>query len=165
MSERKFEKAVFIDRDGVVNHDPGDYTTHVNQFDILPDVLENLKQLWDAGYGLIVITNQAGISKGLYTESDLTAIHNYLQGSCNKLGFAIDAFYHCPHHPEYFGRCLCRKPGSLMVEKALHRFNLKPENCIMIGDKPRDMEAAAGAGVKGVLVETNHGIKASMVQI
>lgn len=163
MSQRKFEKAVFIDRDGVINRDPGDYTCSIEEFEILPGVLENLKLLWDHGYGLIVITNQAGIAKKLYTESDLDAMHLYLQGECNLKGFAIDAFYHCPHHPDFTGKCLCRKPGSLMIEKALHRYKLDPASCVMVGDKQRDMDAAANAGVKGILVDTNKGITAEMI--
>jgi len=158
MSERKFEKAIFLDRDGVINADPGNYTCSVEEFDILPNTLERLKNFYDLGYGLIVITNQGGMAKGLFTESDVYAMHQYLQGECVLRGFSIDAFYFCTHYPVFTGKCLCRKPGSLMVEKALHHFQLKPENCVMIGDKQRDMDAAAGAGVKGLLVETNAGI-------
>jgi D-glycero-D-manno-heptose 1,7-bisphosphate phosphatase len=163
MWERKFERAIFIDRDGVINYDPGKYTCNIDEFEILENTLTSLKSFWDAGYGLIVITNQAGIAKGLYTESDLRAMHGYLQGECNLRGFAIDAFYHCPHHPDFTGKCLCRKPGSLMLEKGLHHFQLKPENCVMFGDKERDMEAAAAVGIKGIQIPTNKGIHTGMV--
>lgn len=158
IASRNFEKAVFLDRDGVINHDVGNYTTSLKEFEVLPGVLDILKKWFDQGYGLIVITNQGGIDKGLFTEDTVTAMHQYLQGLCNLNGFAIDAFYYCIHHPEASGKCLCRKPGSLLVEKALHRFGLKPENCFMIGDRERDVEAAAGAGVKGMLTEQNRGI-------
>lgn len=151
------QKAVFIDRDGVINYDPGDYTTSVNDFQIISGVLTQLKAWKDAGYLLIVITNQAGIAKKLYSEEDLLAIHQYLQGQCILNGFALDAVYHCPHHEEFTGKCLCRKPGSLLIQKALHRFNLNAAECIMFGDKSRDLQAAADAGVKGLLVETNSG--------
>jgi D-glycero-D-manno-heptose 1,7-bisphosphate phosphatase len=163
--DRQFEKAIFLDRDGVLNHDPGDYTTTVADFEILPNVLETLKTWWDLGYGFIVITNQAGIDKGLYSFETVDAIHTYFQGSCVMKGFAIDAFYFCPHHPEYSGKCLCRKPGSLMIEKALHRFNLNPKNCLMIGDKERDIEAARRAGVKGCLIDTNAGLHAGIIDM
>jgi D-glycero-D-manno-heptose 1,7-bisphosphate phosphatase len=158
-SSRHFEKAIFLDRDGVINHDPGDYTTSLSEFDVLPGTIETLKKWFDEGYGLIVITNQGGIDKDLYTEDTVTAMHQYLQGLCNLEGFAIDAFYYCVHHPEISGKCLCRKPGSLMVEKALHRFRLQPKNCVMIGDRERDVLAAEGAGVKGIQIDVNTGLQ------
>lgn len=157
-SSRHFEKAVFLDRDGVINHDPGDYTTSLNEFEILPGTIEILKKWFDEGYGLIVITNQGGIDRDLYTEDTVIAMHQYLQGMCNLQGFAIDAFYYCVHHPLKTGNCLCRKPGSLMVEKALHKFNLMPQNCVMIGDRERDVQAAEGAGVRGIQIEINTGL-------
>ena len=157
-SSRHFEKAVFLDRDGVINHDPDNYTTSLQEFDVLPGNISVMKHWYDLGYGLIIITNQGGIDKDLYNESAVTAMHQYLQGLCNKAGFAIDAFYYCMHHPDFSGKCLCRKPGSLMVEKALHRFSLNPKNCVMIGDRDRDVLAAEGAGVRGILVEVNAGL-------
>ncbi len=157
-SARQFEKAVFLDRDGVINHDPGDYTTSLEEFEILPDTIETLKRWFDEGYGLIVITNQGGLDRDLYKEDDVIAMHQYLQGMCNLQGFAIDAFYYCVHHPLFTGKCLCRKPGSLMVQKALHKFNLRPEKCVMIGDRERDVEAAEGAGMRGILIEVNTGL-------
>lgn len=165
MQKAKWEKAVFLDRDGVINYDSGTYTFKIDGFAILPGVLECLAQWKSEGFGLMVFTNQAGISKSLYSKSDVDALHQYLQGMCNLHGFAIDAFYFCPHHEDYSGKCLCRKPGSLMLEKALHAFALKPENCVMIGDKPRDVDAAAKAGVKGVLIETNAGLNPNLVAL
>jgi D-glycero-D-manno-heptose 1,7-bisphosphate phosphatase len=158
-SSRHFEKAIFLDRDGVINHDPGNYTTSLAEFEVLPETIETLKKWFDEGYGLVVITNQGGLDKDLYDENAVIAMHQYLQGLCNLQGFAVDAFYYCVHHPEISGKCLCRKPGSLMVEKALHRFNLKPENCVMIGDRERDVMAAQGAGVRGIQITVNSGLK------
>ena len=149
------KKALFLDRDGVINHDPGDYTKSLAEFTVLPGVIETLKVWHDAGYLLIVVTNQAGIDKGLYTEETVHGIHQYVQGLCVQAGFSIVQFYFCPHHPDFSGRCLCRKPGSLMVEKGLHKFDLDPSQCLIIGDKQRDLDAAAAAGVGGVLIETN----------
>lgn len=153
MAGRFFEKAIFLDRDGVINHDPGRYTTSLEEFTLLPGILEKMHQWYQEGYGLVVITNQGGIAKGLYGMQEVESMHQWLQGECIKRGFAIDAFYYCPHHPDFTGNCLCRKPGSLMVEKALHAFRLKPENCLMIGDKQRDLDAAAGAGVRGQMFD------------
>jgi D-glycero-D-manno-heptose 1,7-bisphosphate phosphatase len=86
-------KAIFLDRDGVINHDPGDYTTSLEDFVILPNVLETLKKWYDAGYKLIVITNQGGLAKGLYSEDEVHAMHQYFQGECVFRGFEIEAFY------------------------------------------------------------------------
>jgi len=148
-------KALFLDRDGVINHDPGDYTTNLEDFVILPYVLETLKKWYDAGYKLIVITNQGGLAKKLYTEHEVHAMHQYLQGECVFRGFEIEAFYYCSHHEAHNGKCLCRKPGSLMVERALHRFKINPELSLMIGDRDRDVACANGAGVRGIKIETN----------
>jgi D-glycero-D-manno-heptose 1,7-bisphosphate phosphatase len=147
-------RAVFLDRDGVLNHDPGDYTCSLDDFEVLPGVISHLKRLHKAGWKLIVITNQGGIGKGRYTAREVEAMHDYLQGLCILEGFRIDDFYFCPHHPD-FSACLCRKPGSLMIEKALAKHQLDASLSVMIGDKDRDIAAAAGAGVRGILIATN----------
>jgi D-glycero-D-manno-heptose 1,7-bisphosphate phosphatase len=148
-------KALFLDRDGVINFDPGDYTKSLAEFELLPHFLEHAKTWYDSGYLLIVITNQGGIAKGLYSAQAVQAMHQYLQGKCIEAGFRIAAFYFCPHHENYSGRCLCRKPGSLMVEKALHKFRLDPKQCYFIGDKERDMHCAEMAEVKGIKINEN----------
>ncbi len=151
-------KAVFLDRDGVINHDPGDYTQSVADFHILPQFLDRAKVWYDLGFSLVVITNQGGIAKGLYDAAEVEAMHQYLQGKCIEAGFRIHAFYYCPHHEAYSGKCLCRKPGSLMVEKALHTYNIEASQSIFFGDKKRDIECALSAGVKGVQIEVNGAI-------
>lgn len=148
------KKAIFLDRDGVINRERGDYTWRWQDFEILPGVVEGLKSLQDKGYLLIVITNQAGIAKNLYTKEDVESLHNQLSQELTKSGVELTEIYYCPHHTD-FGKCLCRKPGSLLVEKAIARFNVDAKTSIFIGDKPRDIEAAERAGVKGVLVEAN----------
>ena len=152
------QKILFLDRDGIINHDPGDYTKSIDEFSILSGFLESAKTWYDQGFTLVVITNQAGIDKGLYTAYDVDAIHQYLQGRCIQSGFRIESFYYCPHHPDFNGKCLCRKPGSLMIEKALHQLKGDPNESIMFGDKERDIEAANRAGVRGILRQTNEGL-------
>lgn len=147
-------KAVFLDRDGVINHDPGDYTRSIEEFTLLPTVLPALKKLHDAGYLLILITNQGGIAKGLYTHDDVKVIHDSFLASCRQAEAPITAIYYSPHHENY-SKSLSRKPGSLMVERAVARYDIDPDQSFMIGDKQRDLDAAAGAGVKGVLIPTN----------
>lgn len=148
-------KAILLDRDGIINHDPGDYTKSVEEFHILPTVLDALKQWKSAGYKLILITNQGGIAKGRYGHREVSEIHAVLQSACEAVGAPLDDIFYSPHHPDY-GASLSRKPGSLMVEKALAKHRLDPDACWMFGDKVRDIECALGAGVRhGVLVEPN----------
>ncbi|UOQ65075.1 D-glycero-alpha-D-manno-heptose-1,7-bisphosphate 7-phosphatase [Hymenobacter volaticus] len=141
-------KAVFLDRDGVLNHEIGDYVWQPDKFVVMEGVPESLAQLKRAGYYLIVVTNQAGIAKGLYTAADVQACHAKLQAVCGNL---LDALYFAPAHPSV-SESLLRKPDSLMLEKALARFHLDPAQCWMVGDRYRDMEAGKKAGVHSILV-------------
>jgi D-glycero-D-manno-heptose 1,7-bisphosphate phosphatase len=147
-------KAVFLDRDGVVNRELGDYILRYEEFEILPELIPFLYEVKQRGYKVIIITNQAGIAKGLYDHKLVDACHSFLIEELAGHGLQLDEIYYCPHHPD-FGNCLCRKPKSLLIEKALARFDLDPTASLMIGDKPRDVEAANGAGVRGFLVPPN----------
>ncbi|MBD2754924.1 D-glycero-alpha-D-manno-heptose-1,7-bisphosphate 7-phosphatase [Spirosoma validum] len=142
-------KCIFLDRDGVLNEDRTDYVYRVEDF-IIPDgVPEALRSLKDAGYLLIVITNQAGIAKGLYTREDVMTCYNYLQERCDQV---IDDIYYCPHHPNYDSESLTRKPGSLLLEKAIAKYNIEPDESWMIGDALRDMQAGRRVGVRTVRI-------------
>ena len=147
-------KAVFLDRDGVINHDPGDYTKHLSEFTLLPTALEAMRALHDAGYLLILITNQGGIAKGLYTHDDVAEIHAYLLSKCDENGIAITNIFYSPHHDAY-GKSLTRKPGSLMIERALARYDIDASQSVIIGDKQRDLDSGAKASVDGILIPTN----------
>lgn len=147
-------KALFLDRDGVINHDPGDYTCSLSEFHILPTVIEALKLAQHRGYKIILITNQGGIAKGLYTHQDVHEIHTYFKQKCKEEGVVINGIFYSPHHPD-FGNSLTRKPKSLMMERAIHRFEIDIEHSIMIGDKQRDIDCAQHVGVRGILVPTN----------
>jgi D-glycero-D-manno-heptose 1,7-bisphosphate phosphatase len=148
------KKAVFLDRDGVINEDRGQYTFRPEDFRLLDGALDALLEMQRRGFRLVVISNQAGIARGLYTHADAQRLNRLLVEEAGARGVVIDEVYYCPHYTE-IGRCLCRKPGSLLVEKALARFGLDAEASYFVGDQPRDMEAAAGAGVRGLLLETN----------
>ena len=150
----KKQKAIFLDRDGVINFDPGDYTTSLEEFHILPGVFDALKKWQDEGYLLIVITNQAGIAKKLYTIDTLNSIHFYLKNECAKNGILITEIYYCPHHP-LTGNCICRKPESLLIEKAIARFNIEKSESYFIGDKERDVACGNAAGVNTILIPIN----------
>ncbi|TGE27897.1 D-glycero-alpha-D-manno-heptose-1,7-bisphosphate 7-phosphatase [Hymenobacter metallicola] len=142
------EKAVFLDRDGVLNHEIGHYVWRLDDFVIADGVPESLARLKAAGYRLIVVTNQAGIAKGLYTAREVQACHQKLQQACNN---AIDALYFASGHPSV-SESLMRKPDSLMLEKALARFQIDPAQSWMVGDRLRDLHAGAKVGVRGILV-------------
>lgn len=147
------KRCVFLDRDGVLNEDRADYVYRVEDF-IIPDgVPEALRLLKEAGYLLIVITNQAGIAKGLYTRDDVMTCYNYLQEQCGHL---IDDIYYSPHHPRYNSESLTRKPDSLLLEKAIAKYNIVPEDSWMIGDAPRDMQAGKRVGVRTVRIVHNN---------
>lgn len=141
-------RAVFLDRDGVLNRERGDYTWRVEDFEVLPDVPDALKALHAAGYRLIVITNQAGVAKGLYGLADVAACHQKLQAA---VGGLIDAFYVAPTYPAV-SESLSRKPGSLLLEKAIARFQLDPAQCWLVGDRGRDIAAAHRVGVRAIRV-------------
>lgn len=146
--------AIFLDRDGVINHDPGDYTKHVGEFHLLPTVLEALRALKKKGFEFVVITNQGGIAKGLYAHEDVAEIHRELDRVCAANGTPLLGTFYSPHHPD-FGESLSRKPGSLMVERACARFGIDPARSWMVGDKERDLEAGRGAGVRGWRIPVN----------
>ncbi len=150
-------KAVFLDRDGVINRELGHYCEKVDDFEILEDVGCAIKVLKEAGFLVIVISNQGGIAKGLYTEADVNAMHKKFRDYLIEYGTDIDDFYFCPHH-DSISKCLCRKPNSLMIEKAMSVYDINPALSYMIGDGKRDIEAAERAGVKGILIEPNSGI-------
>lgn len=150
-------KTVFLDRDGVVNFEPGHYTTNVDDFIINKGIVESVKLLNDNGFLVIVISNQGGIAKGLYAEKDVLEMHDKLCQELSKDSAKIDDFYFCPHH-DSISKCLCRKPQSLLLEKAIAVYNVDVEKSVMIGDSPRDIEAAKKCGVKGVLIKSNQNI-------
>lgn len=147
-------KAIFLDRDGIVNREIGNYIMRFEEFEILPSLIPFMKEAHRRGYRFILITNQAGIAKGLYDSSLVERCHQFLLEKLANHQLGFDEIYYCPHFPEY-GACLCRKPGSLLLEKSIARFKLNPADCIMIGDRERDIEAAAGAGVRGFLLPSN----------
>jgi len=150
-------KAVFLDRDGVINVERG-YTHRIEDFVILPDLVENLKLYLSKGYLLVVVSNQSGVAKGLYTQADVETIHSFLTNELTKHDIHLSEIYYCIHHPDV-SKCICRKPDSLFVEKALARFDIDPSRSYFIGDKDRDVQAAEKAGVKGILIEANSPLK------
>ncbi|HCM77130.1 MAG TPA: D,D-heptose 1,7-bisphosphate phosphatase [Cytophagales bacterium] len=141
-------KCVFLDRDGVLNEDRPDYVYQLDHFKIMAGVPLALQQLKDAGFLLLVVTNQAGISKGIYTQQDMEKCHRYLQEQCGGL---IDHFYFSPYHPT-ISESLGRKPGSLLFEKGIARYNIDPTTSWMIGDRERDLIPARLLGTRTIQI-------------
>lgn len=113
---------------------------------------EFIRKWNDWGYKVIVVTNQAGIARGYYTEEDMHILHRYMNKRLKECGAHIDAFYFCPHHPDITGPCHCRKPEPGMIEQAIREFDLDPEHCILFGDKVWDIEAGHQCGVYSILI-------------
>jgi D-glycero-D-manno-heptose 1,7-bisphosphate phosphatase len=150
-------KALFLDRDGVLNRERGDYTFSIEEFEVLLDVAESLAIAKQKGYLLIVISNQGGVSKRIFTQERVEVLHRMLCDELAAHNVTFDEVYYCTHHDEV-GKCICRKPNSGMLEKAIARFGIDPKTSVMIGDSQRDVEAAAKVGVRGVLIPSNSGI-------
>jgi D-glycero-D-manno-heptose 1,7-bisphosphate phosphatase len=144
-------RAVFLDRDGTLSAEVGPIS-RPDALRLLPGVGPALRSLQVAGYQLIVITNQAGIGRGLVTAADLRRVHARLRSLLRRQGVELAAIVHCPHRPE--DGCHCRKPEPGMITRTLERFRLRGETCWVIGDSVRDMGAAARAGVPAVMVAT-----------
>ncbi len=143
-------KALFLDRDGVINEEVG-YITSLEKFQFKPGIVELISVANWLNYKVIVITNQGGISKGLFTHNDLQIVHEFMLNRLEAFGAHIDEIYYCPHHPEQT-RCLCRKPESLFFERAINRFNINPKQSFMLGDKQHDLTPARLLGISTVLV-------------
>lgn len=158
MSRQMLRPAIFLDRDGVINHDPGDYTTSLKEFTILPGVVETLKKWSDQGYAIIVITNQGGLAKKRYTLKDFQKMDKYMSSTFERAGINFLETYYCPHHDE-ISKCLCRKPLPGMIEKATARHHIDKKKSVMIGDTWRDVEAAEAAGVRGIKINSNQDLR------
>lgn len=150
----KKNKAIFLDRDGVINKERGDYTYRLQDFEINAELIEALQILRDKNYLFIVVTNQAGIAKGLYNKKQVEILHNYFLKICNENQIQIAEIYYCPHFTAQ-SECICRKPNSLLLEKAMARFGIDAKKSYFIGDRDRDMAAAKKVGVGQILIESN----------
>ncbi|MBE5789076.1 MAG: HAD family hydrolase [Clostridiales bacterium] len=152
-------KAVFLDRDGTINVDKG-YLYRICDFELLPGVVEGLKLLQDAGYLLIVISNQSGIARGYYTEEDLLSLHCWMTNMLGKEGVYLKGIYYCPHHPKgiipkYSIQCKCRKPELELFYRAVDEYKIELSKSWAIGDKIRDCCICENSSCRGFLVGTN----------
>lgn len=147
-------RAVILDRDGVLNWDPG-YVYKIEDFKLLPGVIQALTLLKD--FKFIIVTNQSGIGRGYYTEEDFHKFNNHLVNELKKHNITIEKTYFCPHSPEQ--SCDCRKPNPKFIKKAEKEFDLDLKESFMIGDHPHDIGFGKKAGCKGIYLLTGHGEK------
>lgn len=145
-------KAVFLDRDGVINEEKKDYVKQVNELKIFSDVPSSVKKLKDAGFIVVVITNQSAINRGLTNHQEVKKIHSNIQEYLKQYGTTIDAFYYCPHRPDE--NCNCRKPKPGLLKKAVLEMKIDPNSSWMIGDSDSDVLAAEKIGCKAI--KLNH---------
>jgi D-glycero-D-manno-heptose 1,7-bisphosphate phosphatase len=149
-------KAAFFDRDGTINVDTV-HTYKTEELRFIAGVPELIRRYNDEGFLVIVITNQSGIARGLFTETDMRRFHEYMNRRLNdEYGAHIDAFYFCPHHPDFTGDCECRKPKPGLIRQAIRDFNICAEQSVMFGDSDSDVKAATAAGVRAVLLDSSH---------
>jgi len=145
-------RAVFLDRDGVINVKLSDnrYVARVPEFEFLPGVLDALSMLRELGFVLVVVTNQRGIAKGLMTSEDLDRVHGHMAAALGEKGVSLDRIYYCPH--EEYENCACRKPKPGMLFDAARDLGLDLAASYMVGDSRSDMAAGRNAGTRTVLI-------------
>jgi D-glycero-D-manno-heptose 1,7-bisphosphate phosphatase len=148
-------KLVILDRDGVINFDSDQYVKSPEEWTPIPGSLEAIARLTQAGYRVVVATNQSGIGQGLFDMATLNAMHNKMHKAVNQLGGRIDAVFVCPHTQD--AGCACRKPLPGMLLEIAGRFNLALAEVPAIGDSLRDLQAASAAGARPILVLTGKG--------
>jgi len=150
-------KLVILDRDGTINHDSDNYIKSPAEWRPIEGSLEAIARLTQAGFRIVVATNQSGIARGLLDTAGLISIHDALQRAAAQAGGRVDAFFFCPHAAD--SACKCRKPEPGMLLEVARRFNVSLENTYMVGDALRDVQAAAAAGARPVLVLSGRGRK------
>ncbi|MBR1092716.1 HAD family hydrolase [Bradyrhizobium manausense] len=160
MTTTSTRPAVFFDRDGVLNHDAG-YLFEASKFKWIDGAREAVRLVNEAGYFAFVVTNQSGVARGLYEESDVQALHRWMAGELAAVGAHIDAFEYCPDHPEaplerYRRDSHRRKPRPGMITDLMQRFPIAADRSFLIGDQERDLEAARAAGIRGLLFQAGN---------
>jgi D-glycero-D-manno-heptose 1,7-bisphosphate phosphatase len=156
MPELHRRPAVFLDRDGTLNHDTG-YIHRSADFRWLPGAVNAIRALNDSGYYVFVVTNQSGVARGLYDEAAIRDLHDWMNGELRATGARIDDMRYCPHHPDasiaaYRTACRCRKPAAGMLLDLMEVWPVIREESIMIGDRESDAAAGRAAGIASAIV-------------
>ena len=155
------KRAVFLDRDGTLLEE-ANYVSELERLVFFPFSTDAVRLLNRAGFAVVVVTNQAGIARGIVEESFVVRAHAFITDRLAEGGARIDAYYYCPHHPQgivepYRGACECRKPQPGMLKRAAADLGLDLARSFVVGDKLQDLEAGAAVGARGVLVRTGYG--------
>ena len=163
-SQLRAEPAVFLDRDGVLCKEKG-YVTSQKELEIFDYTRSCIEKIKEKGYYTIVITNQSGVARGLFTEETLMEMNEYL-----KKEIDVDAVYYCPHHPQgkiekYVKDCICRKPGIELLQRAVEHYNIDMEHSYMVGDRASDIQTGQNAGIKTILLESGYGTERLEVEV
>ena len=156
------KRAIFFDRDGVLNEEVG-YLWQVDKFKWIDGARDAIKLCNERGFLTVVVTNQGGIAKGLYTAREVDALHAFMQRELSEVGAHIDAFYYCPHHPagtvaEFSIVCDCRKPQPGLILRACRELDIDPAQSILIGDSKRDIESAEAARLRAGIFFTGNNL-------
>lgn len=146
-------RALFADRDGTLIRD-AHYLRDAAQVELLPGAVTFLRAFADAGWALVVVTNQSGIAQGIVSEADYLAVRARLDALLAEQGITLDATKHCPHHPDVSGPCRCRKPGTLLYEEAAETLGLDLAASVYVGDRWRDVAPAIAKGGRGFLIRS-----------
>ena len=154
-------KALFLDRDGVINVEK-DYLYKIEDFEFIDGIFNLCKYYADLGYIIVVVTNQSGIARKYYSDNDFAVLTNWMLKEFSDHDISIKDVYYCPHHPSITGECSCRKPNPSMLLNAAKKYDIDLRNSIIIGDKERDIEAGLNAGlVETYLFDENNSVKES----
>ena len=146
-------RAIFFDRDGVLNEEVG-YLYEIEKFKWIDGARDAIKFCNERGILAVVVTNQSGIARGFYTAQNVDALHDFMQKNLAEVDAHIDGFYYCPHHPDFSGECDCRKPKPGLILRACDDFKINPAEAILFGDSRRDIEAAQAANLRaGIFFE------------
>lgn len=150
------EPAAFVDRDGTIIRER-EYLSDPADVELLPGAVEGLRAFQDAGYAIVLVTNQSGIARGYYGEAEYRAVEAEVERRLAQAGVDVRGAYHCPHHPEITGPCRCRKPAPGLFEDAAADHDLALSESVYIGDRLRDVTPGAALGGTAVLVRTGYG--------
>ena len=148
-------KALILDRDGVVNVEKN-YVHRIEDFEFMEGIFPLCARFRDEGFLIVVATNQAGIARGLYTLDDLARLHAWMTERFADRGLRLAGIYHCPHHPQFSGECDCRKPHPGKLLQAARDLDLDLPQCVLLGDKERDLEAGRRAGLTRLGLVSGH---------
>lgn len=158
-------KAVFLDRDATINSDVGHYYVYkAEDFTLNPGVGAGLKLLQDAGFLLIVITNQGGIAKGIYDHEDVSNVHQRMHELLAAYEVVLTDIFYCPHHSD-ISSCSCRKPKTGLIEQAIEQYNIDNQSSFFIGDSNKDMLVAQAMNIKGLKIAKNENLLPACLEI